>query len=86
MVHGLEVHCTKEMPALVRENNIEIGIITTPAQRAQRACKHLVNAGITSILNFAPSRVKAPENVDVEYVDFFHHLYSLAFNHNAHRG
>lgn len=86
VVHGLEVHCTKEMPALVRENNIEIGLITTPAQRAQRACNHLVNAGITSILNFAPARVKAPENVDVEYVDFFHHLYSLAFNHNSHRG
>ena len=66
--------------------NIEIGLITTPAQRAQRACNHLVNAGITSILNFAPARVKAPENVDVEYVDFFHHLYSLAFNHNSHRG
>ena len=86
VVHGLEVHCTKEMPDLVRENNIEIGLITTPAQRAQRACNHLVNAGITSILNFAPARVKAPENVDVEYVDFFHHLYSLAFNHNSHRG
>lgn len=85
MVHGLEVHCTKEMPALVAENNIEIGLITTPPERAQRAATHLMNAGITSILNFAPARIKVPEHIDVEYVDFFHHLYSLAFNHNANR-
>ena len=85
IVHGLEVHCTKEMPALVAENKIEIGLITTPPQRAQQAATHLVNAGITSILNFAPARIKVPDHVDVEYVDFFHHLYSLAFNHSATR-
>lgn len=83
VVHGLEVHCTKEMPKLVADNNIEIGIITTPPERAQRAATHLMNAGITSILNFAPARIKTPEYVDVEYVNFFHHLYSLAFNHNS---
>ncbi|MBQ2516381.1 MAG: redox-sensing transcriptional repressor Rex, partial [Desulfovibrio sp.] len=70
---------------LVAENKIEIGLITTPPQRAQRAATHLVNAGITSILNFAPARIKVPDHVDVEYVDFFHHLYSLAFNHSATR-
>ena len=83
VVHGLEVHCTKEMPRIVAENNIEIGLITTPPERAQRAATHLMNAGITSILNFAPARIKAPEHVNVEYVNFFHHLYSLAFNHNS---
>ena len=46
VVHGLEVHCTKEMPSIVAENNIEIGIITTPPERAQRAATHLMNAGI----------------------------------------
>lgn len=82
VVHGLEVHCTKEMPSIVAENNIEIGFITTPPERAQRAATHLMIAGITSILNFASARIKVPEHVNVEYVDFFHHLYSLAFNQN----
>lgn len=83
VVHGLEVHCTKDMPGLVADRKIEIGIITTPPERAQRAATHLVNAGITSILNFASARIRVPEHVNVEYVDFFHHLYSLAFNHNS---
>ena len=30
IVHGLEVHCTKDLPGMVAEYGIEIGIITTP--------------------------------------------------------
>ena len=83
IVHGLEVHCTKDLKAMVAEQNIEIGIITTPPERAQRAAQHLMDAGITSILNFAPARIKTPDHVHVEYVDFFHHLYALAFDHTS---
>ncbi|MDO5484287.1 MAG: redox-sensing transcriptional repressor Rex, partial [Desulfovibrionaceae bacterium] len=80
IVHGLEVHCTQDLKAMVAERSIEIGIIATPPERAQRAAQHLVNAGLTSILNFTSARIKVPEHVQVEYVDFFHHLYALAFN------
>lgn len=79
-VYGLEVVCTKRLKEKVDELGIEMGIITTPPERAQRAANHLVEAGIRGILNFAPSRIKVPEHVYVEYVDFFHHLYALAFN------
>lgn len=78
-MHGLEVLCTDELPRAAADLNIEMGIITTPPERAQRAAQHLVDAGINSILNFAPARVRVPDNVHVEYVDFFHHLYLLAF-------
>ena len=70
---------------MVSDLNIEIGIITTPPERAQRAAQHLMDAGITSILNYAPARIKVPERINVEYVDFFHYLYSLAFNHQQNR-
>lgn len=79
-IYGLEVMCTKRIKENVGELGIEMGIITTPPERAQRAANHLVEAGIRGILNFAPARIKTPEFVHVEYVDFFHHLYSLAFN------
>lgn len=80
IMHGLEVHCTDDLPAIATELNLEMGIITTPPTRAQRACDHLLDAGIISILNFAPARLTVPPNVHVEYVDFFHHLYGLAFD------
>jgi redox-sensing transcriptional repressor len=39
-----------------------------------------VDAGVRGIVNFAPARISVPDDVRVEYVDFFHHLYSVAFN------
>ena len=85
IIHGLEVHCTRDLKDMVSNLNIEIGIITTPPERAQRAAQHLMDAGITSILNFAPARIKVPERGGGEHVDFFHHLYSLAFHQSAGR-
>ncbi len=79
-VSGLEVQCTKRLKEKVDDMNIELGIITTPPERAQRAANHLLDAGVCAILNFAPARISVPDTVCVEYVDFFHHLYSLAFN------
>lgn len=85
-MHGLEVRCTDTLKDVAASENIEIGIIATPPERAQRAASHIVEAGITSILNFAPARVKVPADVLVEYVDFFRHLYSLAFGEGQRGG
>lgn len=78
-MHGMEVLCTDDLKNAAAKLGIEIAIITTPPERAQRAANHIVDAGIGSILNYAPARICVPENVHVEYVDFFHHLYALAF-------
>ena len=79
-VYGLEVTCTSDLKSAVDAKGIEIGIITTPPERAQRAADHLVEAGVCGILNFAGARIHVPEKVVVEYVDFFHYLYALAFS------
>lgn len=80
IVQGIEVVCTKRMKELIPDMNGELGIITTPPERAQRATQYLIDAGIRGILNFTPTRLKVTPNVYVEYVDFFHHMYSLAFS------
>ncbi len=79
-ISGLEVFCTRRLKERVGEEGVEIGIITTPPERAQRAANYLVDAGIKGILNYAPARITVPDDVFVEYVDFFHHLYALSFN------
>jgi len=83
VVQGIEILCTRRLQEKVRELGIEIGIITTPPERAQRAAQHLTDAGVRAILNYAPARLRVPEGVHVEYVDFFHYLYSLSFNLSA---
>lgn len=79
VMHGLEVQCTDELKNQAPLLGIEIGIIATPPERAQRAADHIIEAGINAILNFAPARIHVPETTHVEYVDFFHQLYALAF-------
>ncbi len=79
-VYGFEVSCTSHLKTIVASEHIEIGIITTPPERAQRAANHLVDAGVKGILNFAPTRINVPDTMFVEHVDFFHYLYSLSFN------
>lgn len=80
VMHGMEVHCTEDLKSMAADLGLEMGIITTPPERAQKAAQHLLDAGITSILTFAPARITAPPHAHIEYVDFFNHLYALAFN------
>ena len=80
VISGLEVVCSRRLKEKVEEQHIELGIITTPPERAQRAANYLVDAGVRGVVNFAPARITVPEEVHVEYVDFFHHFFSVAFN------
>ncbi len=75
-----EIFCLKRLKEKTKELNIEIGIITTPTKWAQRAANAIVDAGIKGIINFAPIRLKVPEDVKIDYVDLSVHLITMAFN------
>ncbi len=80
---GLLVEDASRLAEIVRQRQVEIGVITTPASSAQQVCDHMVDAGIRTILNFAPMRVRAPDYVLVKTVDLKVHLEELSF-HLAH--
>ena len=76
-----------ELESVVAENGVSIGVIATPAEAAQAVCDRLVHAGVTSILNFAPSVLSVPDNVDVRKVDLAAELQILSFHeHRKRRG
>ena len=77
--NGLKVYDIKEVKRIKDEVGMEIGVITTPASRAQEVANRLVEAGIRGILNFAPVRIHVPANCEVEYVDFTIRLDSLTY-------
>ncbi len=68
-----------ELPALVAELGIAIGIIATPAVGAQEVADKLVAAGVTSILNFAPAVVTVPDHAQLRKVDLALELQVLSF-------
>lgn len=46
--------------------DVRIGIIAVPADSAQAVCDAMIACGIQAIWNFAPVRLKVPENVVVQ--------------------
>ena len=76
---GLLVEDAERLPEIVSQRQVEVGIVTTPAGAAQSVCDSMVDAGLRTILNFAPMRLRAPESVLVKSVDLKVHLEELSF-------
>jgi redox-sensing transcriptional repressor len=79
-IGGLRVRAFEEVESLVQEHRVAIGVIATPPQAAQGVCDRLVAAGVTSILNFAPTVLSVPDGVDVRKVDLSIELQILAYH------
>lgn len=75
----LPVWHVEDMTRIVGQRQIDIGFLTVPAGAAQDAADHLVAAGVSGILNFAPTVIKTPGHVYVEPVDFLAGLKRLSF-------
>ena len=79
-IAGLPVRPMSALADLVAARGLAIGVIATPAASAQDVCDALVDAGVRSILNFAPCVLAVPDGVDVRKVDLSTELQILAFH------
>ena len=66
------------LPGPTRRMGVQLGIITTPPQAAQRVADLMVEGGIRAIWNFAPVHVRVPERVVLQNEDLCHSLASLS--------
>ncbi|MCU0309806.1 MAG: redox-sensing transcriptional repressor Rex [Acidimicrobiales bacterium] len=76
---GHRIHHLDELPDLVAGHGIAIGIVATPANVAQDVADRLVDAGVTSILNFAPAVVTVEPPALLRKVDLALELQILSF-------
>ncbi len=79
-VGDLVVDHLDDLDRLVKEHQIAIGIIATPAAAAQEVADRLVEAGISSILNFAPAHLQVPAGVSLRKVDLSTELQILSYH------
>jgi redox-sensing transcriptional repressor len=79
LVGELKVESLDDLPKIVARREIAIGIVATPAVAAQEVADRLVEAGVTSILNFAPAVVAVPSGVSLRKVDLATELQILSF-------
>jgi len=79
VIHGCPCYPVEEVENLVREQGIQLGIITVPADQAQRVVDRLCEAGIFGLVNFAPVRLWVPGHVYVEDIDMTMSLEKAAY-------
>ena len=65
-IAGKKILDISTLNELCRRMHIHIGIITVPAESAQRACDELVSCGIKAIWNFALKNLAVPAGVLVK--------------------
>jgi redox-sensing transcriptional repressor len=85
-LRGLTVEHVDKLDRVVAEFNIAIAVVAVPAGAAQDVCDRLVAAGVTSILNFAPTVLTVPAHVDVRKVDLAAELQILSFHDSRKSG
>ncbi len=75
----LAVEAIHDLHKIVADRGIAIGILAVPAGAAQEVTDRLVDAGVTSILNFAPAVCTVPDGVSMRKVDLAIELQILSF-------
>ena len=78
-VGGILVRHIDDLPVLAREHDLAIGVLATPVAAAQEVAERMVEAGIRSILNFAPTVIVVPAGVSLRKVDLAIELQILAY-------
>lgn len=78
-IRDIEIKDVDDLDRFIAENNIEIGIITTPKEYAQEIADIFIKNGIKGIWNFAPWDLRVPEEVVVENVHLNESLFTLSY-------
>ncbi len=83
-IRGITVRPMQEMEAFVKENNIDIAVLTIPKNSAVEVSGQLVSYGIKGIWNFAHVDLHVPKNIQVENVHLSDSLMKLSYNILSH--
>lgn len=81
-IRDMEVRPMEEMEAFVKENNIDIAVLTIPKTSAVAVAEKLVVNGIKGIWNFAHVDLNVPKEIQVENVHLSDSLMKLTYNLN----
>ncbi len=81
-VRGVKVMPMEELENFVRENDIDIAVLTIPKNSAVNIADVLVENGIRAIWNFAHVDLNVPEGILVENVHLSDSLMKLSYNIN----
>jgi redox-sensing transcriptional repressor len=70
---------TRTMAEEIQDKKIRVAMLAVPASEAQGIADELVRAGVHAILSYAPTSLKVPEGVRIQYIDPVLHLQRMTY-------
>ena len=86
MTPGIAIRDVSTLERDAAREHPDIAVLAVPADRAQETADRAVQAGITGILNFAPTRIRVPRGVAVQGVNMAAELEVLSYALAKERG
>lgn len=78
-IREIEIRDVDYMIQFIKDNKVDIGIITSPKENAQEITDMYIDAGVKAIWNFAPTDLTVPEDMIVENVRLNESLFALSY-------
>lgn len=78
-IRGIPIRKMDELKKFIKDNNIEIAVLTIPKEKAVEVADMLVDTEIKGIWNFAHTDLKLPKHIIVENVHLSDSLMSLSY-------
>ena len=79
-VGTIKVKSANKLEETIKEKNINLAIVTVPADPAQEVVDDLIDYGIKAIWNFSPTRLYVPDDVFVRNEDLAVGIVSLIYH------
>jgi redox-sensing transcriptional repressor len=73
------IYNISDLVSIVREVGVQIAMLSVPVEYAQQVTNLLIEAGVKSILNYAPINISVPASVHVQYIDPVLHLQRMTY-------
>lgn len=78
-INGIPVYHTDEFEERMKQDKVNIGVLTVPINIAQEITGKMVEGGIKAVWNFTPFRIRVPEHIVVQNTSLYAHL-AVMFN------
>ena len=78
-INGIEIEDVSGLAERISEEDVKLGIIAVPADSAQEIANMMVEGGVTGMLNFAPTLLDLPDDVQLAQVDITKELEQLVY-------
>jgi redox-sensing transcriptional repressor len=73
------IYSIADLVRIIQEAQVQIAMLSVPVDHAQNVTNLLVEAGVKSILNYAPINITVPQDVNVQYIDPVLHLQKMTY-------